>query len=165
MEFIETFGLNPVLLLAQIVNFLILVYLLNRFLYKPVISVLKTRQEKIEKGLEDAKKGEELLEKAKIEYQQTLKQATDEAQKIYNDARENAEELKRLFGEQSKRQKDQILKEGRETLLGERAIMEKELMSQVLRVASEVVEKTLSVVLSGEDKKRIEQNVLKHLPG
>lgn len=165
MEFIETFGLNPVLLLAQIVNFLILVYLLNRFLYKPVLSVLKTRQEKIEKGLEDAKKSEEFLEKAKIEYQQTLKQATDEAQKIYNDARENAEELRSLFEEQAKREKDQILREGREKLLGERVLMEKELMSKVLRVASEVVEKTLSVVLSGEDKKRIEQNVLKRLPG
>lgn len=164
MEFIQTFGLNPILLLAQIVNFLILVFLLNRFLYKPILSVLKTRQEKIEKGLEDSKKSEELLVKTKEEYQKTLREATEEARKILNDAKDHAQELKRSFEEQAKVEREQLISEAKENLLQERQAMEKELMSGVLRVASNLVEKTLSTVLTGNDKKRIEQQVIKRLP-
>ena len=50
MEVLKNFGFDPVLLAAQIVNFLILIYILNRFVFKRVLEFLKAREEKIKSG-------------------------------------------------------------------------------------------------------------------
>ena len=54
MEILENFGLNPMLLIAQIVNFLIVLFILKKFLYKPVLEMLKKRQTTIKDGLKQA---------------------------------------------------------------------------------------------------------------
>jgi F-type H+-transporting ATPase subunit b len=54
MEILKTFGFDPILLGAQIINFLIIFYLLKRFLYKPVLGMLKTREDKIKEGIKQA---------------------------------------------------------------------------------------------------------------
>ena len=56
MEILKTFGVDPIFLGAQIVNFLIIFYLLKRFLYKPVLGCLKTgRQNQGLKQAEEAR--------------------------------------------------------------------------------------------------------------
>ncbi|MBU2632677.1 F0F1 ATP synthase subunit B, partial [Patescibacteria group bacterium] len=47
MEIVKQFGLDPVLLVAQIVNFLILLFILKKLLYKPVLELLKKREDTI----------------------------------------------------------------------------------------------------------------------
>ena len=61
MNIFQNFGVNPILLLAQIVNFLIILYVLKRFMYKPVLNILKNREDEIKKGIEDAQIAEEKL--------------------------------------------------------------------------------------------------------
>jgi len=52
--FFEAFSVDVWKLGFQIINFLILLYLLNRFMFKPILARLDERSEKISKGLEDA---------------------------------------------------------------------------------------------------------------
>ena len=59
-QFFAEFGVDVLKLAFQIVNFLIVLYLLNRFLFKPVLARLDERKSKIEKGLEDAEHHEGL---------------------------------------------------------------------------------------------------------
>src|SRR3989304_1183088 len=54
MAFFEAFGVDIWKLGFQIINFLLLMYLLNRFLFKRVIRLLDERQTRISQGLEDA---------------------------------------------------------------------------------------------------------------
>ncbi len=54
MNILNTFGFQPVLFLAQLVNFLILVYVFKRFLYKPILKTLQERRRVIAKGITDA---------------------------------------------------------------------------------------------------------------
>ena len=54
MEILENFGVNPVLLAAQIVNFIIVLFILKKFLYKPILDLLKKRQFTIKEGLKQA---------------------------------------------------------------------------------------------------------------
>ena len=63
MELIKNFGLDPVYLAAQIVNFLIILYFLRRFLYKPVFKMLKKRENEIKEGLEKTEESKRLMEK------------------------------------------------------------------------------------------------------
>ncbi|MBI2593944.1 F0F1 ATP synthase subunit B, partial [Candidatus Daviesbacteria bacterium] len=60
-KILSDFGVQPVLLLAQIVNFLVLLWILNKLLYKPVLKVLEERKAKIEKGLKNAEEIEKRL--------------------------------------------------------------------------------------------------------
>jgi len=53
-EFFSAFGVDVWKLLFQVLNFLLLLWLLNRFLFKPVLARLDERQTRIAKGLEDA---------------------------------------------------------------------------------------------------------------
>ena len=168
MELVKTFGLNPILLVAQVVNFLILLYLLNRFLYKPVLTMLRERQAKIEQGLTDAKKGEELLEKAQEERQRILKEATTEAQNIIDEARKEVMELRNTFEEQTKQDRERMLEEATAQLLLEKEAIEKQIMEKVTTVASALLEKTLETILTGKEKKKmleaVEKEFINKLP-
>jgi diguanylate cyclase (GGDEF)-like protein len=66
-EFFEAFGVDIWKLGFQIANFLILLYLLNRFLFKPVLARLDERSAKISKGLEDAEAAARDREQAAID--------------------------------------------------------------------------------------------------
>ena len=60
-ELIQNFGLDWRLLLAQAVNFFILLFLLKRFAYGPILNALKTRKTKIEEGIRFGKEAEKRL--------------------------------------------------------------------------------------------------------
>ena len=64
MEILKNFGFEPVFFIAQIVNFLILFFVFKRFLYKPILKLLKERAREITKGLEDADNAKKTLEDA-----------------------------------------------------------------------------------------------------
>mgnify|MGYP001588456271 CR=1 FL=1 len=61
MELISKLGIDWKLLVAQIVNFFILLFVLYKFAYKPVLEMLEKRSKTIEKGIHDAKASEERL--------------------------------------------------------------------------------------------------------
>lgn len=105
-ELIKTFHIETNLLLAQIVNFAIVLFVLYKFAYGPILKTLNDRTEKIEKGLKDSEeaskklsditeKEKEVLTKAKKEAQEIIKKSEDEAKKnaemILSEAKEKTE--------------------------------------------------------------------------
>ena len=55
MEIIKQFGINPILLAAQVVNFIVLLFIFKKLLYKPILKVLDERKKKIEERKEKEK--------------------------------------------------------------------------------------------------------------
>src|SRR3989338_7402288 len=110
-------GINWKLLIAQAVNFFLLVALLNYFLYKPLVKLINDRRQKIENGLADAAeadkrigeadalkreeilKGERaalvIIEDANKDGQERKKEIIELARREAGDIKENAEEMKR----------------------------------------------------------------------
>jgi len=101
----ESLGLDVKLLLAQVVNFTILLVVLSKLLYKPLIKMIDERNKKISDSLENSKKIEEMLkqieekevkamegarEKAKSEKESIIALAQSEREEILNSAREQA---------------------------------------------------------------------------
>lgn len=74
-----TFGLNAKLFLAQLFNFGLLVLILWRILYKPLVSHMESRAQRIAEGLENAKHYDEKLAKLEVERLAVLAQADGEA--------------------------------------------------------------------------------------
>ncbi len=86
----DAFGLNLPLLLAQIVNFGIVLVALTYFLYKPINKVLTERQQKIAQGVEDAERAAKKLATADSVAASKVHEAEEEAEGIVVSAREEA---------------------------------------------------------------------------
>jgi F-type H+-transporting ATPase subunit b len=87
---LNAFGLNGPLLLAQLVNFGILITALYFLLYKPVLKVLEERRMLVAKGVDDAKRAEEKLAGADSEATKIVAKADAEAADLLSSAREAA---------------------------------------------------------------------------
>lgn len=81
-------------MIAVILNFLFLVWLLNHFLYKPVSEILEGRKQAIARDLGNAEKKLADAEKLRSGYEQKLKDAQSRSQEILKNASSAAEKLK-----------------------------------------------------------------------
>jgi len=162
MEIIQKFGIDPVLLIAQIVNFLIILYLLKRFAYKPILTTLKNREEKIKKGLQDAEESRILLEKATAREQEILRKAQSETKKLLEEAKAQREELFKKSEESTKLQAEKILKEAREQISYEMKEAEKRLTSHVSELAMHFLQKSIEELFSENEQEVIMRTALKN---
>jgi len=93
-QIVETFGINWKLLVIQAVNFAVLLFLLHRFLYKPLLKLLDERRGKLEKGMEDAKQAGIALTEANSKKEEILSQTKREAKEIIEKAVAGGEKMK-----------------------------------------------------------------------
>lgn len=91
-EIIKTFGIKWELLTFQAVNFAILLVLLHRFLYQPLLNAIEERETHIRKGIEDADNARKELEHARDEKRHILTKAAEEAETTLAAAKKSANE-------------------------------------------------------------------------
>jgi len=90
---VDALGIEWPLLLAQVVNFLMLLVLLRMFLYKPVLNMLNARKERIAQSMKDAERVSAAAREAEQEKAKVLEQARREAQEIRVQATRDAEKI------------------------------------------------------------------------
>ena len=163
MDILKDFGVDPVMVVAQIVNFLIIFYLLKKFLYKPVLGMLKKRADKIEEGLKQAEESRLALEKTLEEEKKILSKAQDEAKKIIEESRTQAIEVSQKIEEDTKKQAERILLEAKEQIDQESKKTEIRLSEQVSRLAEEMLTKSLEGFFGEKEQKQIAQKVVKQI--
>lgn len=143
-DLIHHFGINWKLLLAQAINFFILLFVLKRYAFGPVMKVLRRRREEVEKGIALKKEAEERIghiarerdevvsearkealalmthteEDAKKKREEIRKAAGKEAENIIHEARRRAEEEKKKTGEAMYQNAQSLLKESLSRILG-----------------------------------------------
>ena len=91
-EFVTHFGIDWKLFLAQIVNFGVILFVLRKFAYQPILKMLHDRREMIEGGLEMRKTAEKNLKESDELRNRTLQQAHAEALGIVNRAEQIGKE-------------------------------------------------------------------------
>lgn len=89
-ELFSTFGVDWKLLLTQMINFGVLLFVLKRYAYGPVLSMLQKRKEIIAKGLDDSAKAEKSLLLANENAEEIKKNAKTEANSIISEAQNEA---------------------------------------------------------------------------
>ncbi|HEY76849.1 MAG TPA: F0F1 ATP synthase subunit B [Thermoflexia bacterium] len=137
----ERLGINPWILLAQIVNFIVLVVILRAVAYKPLQKMLKERQERIQKGLEDAKAAEEARARAEEEREEILTEARAEADRILAEARRKARE-----------EAEKVLSQAREEAEGIRATARKEAELERAQILGQVREEIAALAIAAAHK-------------
>lgn len=135
------------MLLAQVVNFLILMFALAKFAYKPLMKILADRQTFINESLDNAKKEQEKAEKLKQEYQLQLADARNQAQAIIDKATRFAEQTKEEILNEARDEQARMLKAAQAEIVRKREIALGELKNEVvalsLAAAAKIIEKNL----------------------
>ena len=90
-ELLENLEIKWQLLLAQTVNFFILLFLLKKFLYKPMLKFLRERREAIEEGLKKSELAEQKFQEMREIQAKELAKTRQEAQGIIDDAKKRGE--------------------------------------------------------------------------
>ena len=163
MGIFKTFGLDPYLLIAQIVNFLIIFYLLKRFLYKPVNTMLKKRQQIAQDAIDAAKENEKVLETSKKQEKEIIRKAGITAETIIKEAREQAADILKQAKEDTRQQTEKMIKEAKARIELETAEAQQRLNHYVTRLSVELLRKTLNNVLSDKEQSEIIEKAMKEM--
>lgn len=163
MEIVNKFGLDPFLFGAQIINFLIILYLLKRFLYKPVLDLLKKREDAIKEGLKQAEDAKILLEKTQVREKEILRKAQEIGKKTIEDAKSQALLTKKQIEENSKKHAERILEGARIQISKESQEVEKRLVGRISQISISFLEKALSQMFSETEQKEVLKRALKQI--
>lgn len=163
MKLVNEFGINPVLLGAQIVNFLIILYLLRRFLYKPVLKLLESRKKAIEETLRNQEETRLHLEKAKEQEIKILQRAQKLALKIVEDAKKQKEAIQKEANATAAAQTEKMLFEANEKIENIAKEVEARLTEQVSTVALTLLKKSLQGLLTQKNQHEVLEVVTKSL--
>jgi len=155
MEIIGRFGLNPVLLVAQIVNFLIIGYVLWRLALRPLVRTMDARKAKISQGLEDAEKARRALENAEKERERIRDEAHREASRILANTRVEAEKLREGELRKAREDAERMIAEAHEQIALERREMETEVRRLALDLSGSILNSVVASLFSEEEKGRI----------
>jgi len=165
LDILNNIGINPVFLLAQIVNFVVLALLLRALLYGPITKMLDERRAKIEKGLEDARAAELARANAETEKQRILDGARAEAQKIRAEANQQAEQAAAKIHADAQLEAEKVKADAKAELGSERDKMLSELRGQIAALAIAASNKLIGESLDRERQEALIADFFAKVPG
>lgn len=163
MNFLSDFGVQPILLAAQVVNFLILLFILKKFLYGPILNVLEKRKKTIEQSLKNAEEIERRLLKTEEDRERILLRAAEDSQKMLDETKKEIALMKEESRAQTQQHSEAILRKGQEALKMEQDRMMSEARSRLLDLAIVLFHKVTGKAITKDDQKKIFEQEIKHL--
>ncbi len=146
-KLIETFYIDWKLLIAQGVNFLIVLAVLYYYGIRPLMKLMHDRSQRIDEGLKNAEIIEENLKKAEVEKQKEIKKGRKEGQRIILEAEKEVEEIRRQKIEKTKKETEKIVTEAKVEIHNERQKMmhevKGELADLVLLASGKIANQTI----------------------
>jgi F-type H+-transporting ATPase subunit b len=158
--FFDAFGVDGPKLLFQVINFLLLLYLLNRFLFKRVLTLLDERQAKISKGLEDAEAAARDRELARAEREAALDEARKEAQAMIARATKIADDSGAEILAEAKEQAEKVTSRATEEINAEKDRAMAELRATVADLALEAAGRLVRSEMDSKTQRRLVEEFL-----
>ena len=159
-QFFEAFGVDALKLAFQVVNFLLLLWLLNRFLFKALLARLDERKEKIQKGLEDAESAARDRELARAEREAAVSEARREAQAMIARANKIADDSRTEILAQARAEAEKVSARAREEINAEKEKAMAELRSTVADLALDAAGKLVRAEMGAATQRRLVDDFL-----
>jgi F-type H+-transporting ATPase subunit b len=138
---------NGGLMFWTIVIFTILLVVLSRFAFKPMLSAVEARERALQDAIDAAKRDRDEAQRVLAEHRAGLEKARSEAQKLIADGRATAEKLRNDLLEQTKAQQQEMLESARRAIETEKnnaiASLRREAVDLAIAGASKVIERSL----------------------
>ncbi|MFC1527615.1 F0F1 ATP synthase subunit B [Candidatus Neomarinimicrobiota bacterium] len=146
---------DPGLYVWTIVIFLVLLFLLMKFAWKPLLVMLEKRENNIRHALLDAEKARDELANVKEDTEKLLSEARNESQAIVAAGKKNAERMKDEIIDKAQSKSDALLVDVKKQIEIEkdRAIIE--VKAEVINLSMEVAKKLIKKNLSAEDNLKL----------
>ena len=136
------------------VVFLLLVFILKKFAWKPILDAVEKRSDSIEKAINAADEAKASLEQLNIEKDKIKKESLAERDALLKEARDTKNKIISDAKAKAKQETDKILSDAREVIKNEKMAAITELKNQVAILSLEIAEKIVKDQLSSNDKQK-----------
>lgn len=154
---------DPGLAIWTIVTFLVLLWLLAKFAWRPMLRALEARQEKIKKSLDDAQQAREELERLNQESDQILKKAHAEAESIVSKSHEDARKLGEEIKQKARADAEVIIREAQNRIENETGKALRQIRNEIADMSVMIASKLIQRDFKKEDNKELIEETLKQI--
>lgn len=144
-EFTRQFGIDWRLLLSQMVNFAIVLFVLQRFVFKPVARMLVERKKNIEEGIAKASEADKHLEEAQLVLKQKRKEAEEKALALMRKAEEEAKAEQAILQEVARKKQVLLMQEAQKAIEGEKEKARQNLYTEAANLVRDAIVKTVEL--------------------
>uniref|UniRef100_A0A7C4EK75 ATP synthase subunit b n=1 Tax=Thermodesulfovibrio aggregans TaxID=86166 RepID=A0A7C4EK75_9BACT len=149
----------------QFINFAILVFLLVKFLGKPLKKFFTQRRELIEKSIKESQEAKELAQKALKEVEEKLKLKDQEVQDILDTARKIGQQEKEQIIQESEKLKEKIMEQAKTNIEFEVKMAKDALRLEAAELAIQLSEQKLKQKITPEEQEKLLQESIKIIEG
>jgi len=162
-DLISKLGIDGKILIAQIVNFFVLLIVLYKFLYKPLLGVMDKRKAKIEKSLKEAEKISERMTAVQKEIEEKQHLAKKDAVRIIDDAKQNASTERQRLKEEAVQEITALKEKAKQEIADEKASIVNDLRSEIGEMVVDLSKKVLGRNLNEDDEKRFVASLIQEV--
>jgi len=162
-ETLQTLGIQWPKLVAQVINFAIVMFVLWKWAYQPVLKMLELRRDKVAESITNADKIKAELAATEAKRLEVLNQANDQANKLIEEARAAAARVQAQETQRAVAAAEQIVAKAREATTQDHARMLTELKREVGRLVVQTTAAVTGKVLTPEDQRRLIEDANKQL--
>ena len=156
----DQLGINGLALLAQVINFVIILFLLNRFALGPITRILAERRERVAQGLKDAEQARADREAAEQERLNALQEARREANDILTRAQRTAEETREQDIAATRAELDRMRDRATADIEAEKQRALADLRAEVADLALAAAGKVVGETMTGDRQRRLVEEFL-----
>ena len=159
----EKFGLDKPHFFAQVISFCIVTFLLYRLAYKPILTMLEERRQRIAESLANAEKIKAELARTEALQREALEKANAQATQMIEQARAAAARVQEQETQKAIAAAEQIITKAREAAAQDHARMLAELKREVGRLVIQTTATVSGKVLTPEDQKRLAEETARQV--
>lgn len=134
--------------------FILLFLILTKFAWKPILSAIKSREQKIETALQEAEKARADMQKLKTENERILQQARIEYDNIVKEAREIREKIVSQAKADAQKEAQKIIQSAQESINAQKSAAIAEIKQQVAALSVDIAAKILKKELTNTDAQK-----------
>jgi F-type H+-transporting ATPase subunit b len=155
-----TFGLNAPFFIAQVINFFLVIFVLKKFAFGPIQTMLEERRGRIAQGEAKLKQIEQQLADSERSTAAAIARANEDAVRLVEEAKTSAAALSKQKAEEAISSAQQILAKAEAAAKAERAAIKAELKQEFGRLVTATTAQVTGKVLTSDDQARINQEAL-----
>jgi F-type H+-transporting ATPase subunit b len=158
--FLETFGVNGPFFIAQLINFVLVLFVLKKFAFGPIQKILEERRQRIAEGEAKMEEIQKKLDESEQEKAVLLDKANADAKRMISEAKESATALGEQKAQEAVAQAQTILNKAQEAARAERAALATELKQEFGRLVVATTCQVTGKELNASDQKRINEEAV-----
>ncbi len=160
---ISTFHIDWKLMVAQAINFAVVLVVLWRFALRPLKKLMDERGKTIAGGIENAEKQKELLRVQQEEYEKTLAQARVEASEIMKEVKKDAEAKRAELLSKAQEESASLVQAGKAQLEAEKAKMLEDAKKELVGIITIATEKVLGDTVTAKVESKLVEDSIKNI--